>query len=178
MISQQKLYKPEGNGTIHLKWWKGRTCNQERLPSKTLLQIWWRNLKFYRQAKFKRIQQHQTNFTTNAKRTSLGRKHRRGKRPTENKPRTIKKMVIGSFISIITLNGNGLNVPTKRHRLAERMEIYMYALLLTTALSLTAPPPLPNCVWLFYIVRLVMFPLWHAVIIIFYFSSGYWLWNW
>ena len=28
-------------------------------------------------------------------------------------------MVIGTYISIITLNGNGLNAPTKRHRLAE-----------------------------------------------------------
>ena len=28
-------------------------------------------------------------------------------------------MVIGTYISIITLNGNGLNAPTKRHRLDE-----------------------------------------------------------
>ena len=28
-------------------------------------------------------------------------------------------MVIGTYISIITLNGNGLNAPTKRYRLAE-----------------------------------------------------------
>ena len=28
-------------------------------------------------------------------------------------------MVIGRYISIITLNVNGLNAPTKRHRLAE-----------------------------------------------------------
>ena len=28
-------------------------------------------------------------------------------------------MAIGTYISIITLNVNGLNVPTKRHRLAE-----------------------------------------------------------
>ena len=32
---------------------------------------------------------------------------------------TIKKMVIGTYIWIITLNVNGLNAPTKRHRLAE-----------------------------------------------------------
>ena len=31
-------------------------------------------------------------------------------------------MVIGVHISIITLNVNGLNVPTKRHRLAERIQ--------------------------------------------------------
>ena len=37
----------------------------------------------------------------------------------KSKPKTIKKMVIGKYILIITLNVNGLNVPTKRHRLAE-----------------------------------------------------------
>ena len=37
----------------------------------------------------------------------------------KNKPKTIKKMVIGTYISIITLKENGLNIPTKRHRLAE-----------------------------------------------------------
>ena len=37
----------------------------------------------------------------------------------KNKPKPINKMVIGTYISIITLNINGLNAPTKRHRLAE-----------------------------------------------------------
>ena len=37
----------------------------------------------------------------------------------KNKLKSIKKMVIGANISIITLNVNGLNAPTKRHRLAE-----------------------------------------------------------
>ena len=36
-----------------------------------------------------------------------------------NKPKTIKTMVIGTYISIITLNVNGLNGATKRCRLAE-----------------------------------------------------------
>ena len=31
-------------------------------------------------------------------------------------------MVIGTYISIITLNVNGLNAPIKRHRLAEWMQ--------------------------------------------------------
>ena len=26
---QQKLCRPEGNGMIYLKWWKGKTYNQE-----------------------------------------------------------------------------------------------------------------------------------------------------
>ena len=50
---------------------------------------------------------------------SLGRKHKRKKRLTQNKPQTIKKMVIGLYILIITLTVNGLNAPAKRHRLAE-----------------------------------------------------------
>ena len=37
----------------------------------------------------------------------------------QNQPQTIKKMSIGTYISIITLSVNGLNAPTKRHRLAE-----------------------------------------------------------
>ena len=32
-------------------------------------------------------------------------------------------MVIGTYISIITLTVNGLNAPTKRHRLAEWIQI-------------------------------------------------------
>ena len=31
-------------------------------------------------------------------------------------------MIIGTYISIITLNVNGLNVPTQRHSLAEWMQ--------------------------------------------------------
>ena len=46
---------------------------QPRLPSKDLIQIRWRSQKLFRQAKAKRIQQHQTSFTTNAKENSLGR---------------------------------------------------------------------------------------------------------
>ena len=37
----------------------------------------------------------------------------------EEKRSTIKRMVIGTYISILTLNENELNAPTKRHRLAE-----------------------------------------------------------
>ena len=41
------------------------------------------------------------------------------KKYLQNQPQTITKMAIGSYISIITWNVNGLNPPTKRHRLAE-----------------------------------------------------------
>ena len=47
------------------------------LLSKDLIQIPRRNQKLYRQAKVKRIQHHQTSSSTNAKVSSLDRKHRR-----------------------------------------------------------------------------------------------------
>ena len=75
----------------------------------------------FQTSKVKRIQHHQTSFTTYAKGASLGRKHKRRKRPTENKAKTFKKSV-GSYISVNILNVNGLNTPTKRHRLAGRMK--------------------------------------------------------
>ena len=65
----------------------------------------------------KRIQYYQTSFATNVKGTYIVKNYKRIKRYT--KPQTIKKMAIGKYISIITLNVNGLNAPTKRHRLAE-----------------------------------------------------------
>ena len=44
---------------------------------------------------------------------------REKKKELQNQPQTTKKMAIGTYISIITLNVNGLNAPPKRHRLAE-----------------------------------------------------------
>ena len=43
----------------------------------------------------------------------------REEKDLQNKHTALKKMVIGTYISIITLNVNGLNAPTKRHRLTE-----------------------------------------------------------
>ena len=43
----------------------------------------------------------------------------REEKDLQNQPQTIKKMAIGTYMSITTLNVNGLNAPTKRHRLAE-----------------------------------------------------------
>ena len=61
------------------------------LPSKDLIQIPQRNQKLYRQAKAKRVQHHQTSFTTNAKQTSLGGRHKRRKRPTKTNPKQLRK---------------------------------------------------------------------------------------
>ena len=41
------------------------------------------------------------------------------KKDLQNQPQTIKKIAIGTYISIITLNVNELNAPTKRHILTE-----------------------------------------------------------
>ena len=104
--------------------------------SKALLQIWWRNQKLSRQAKVKRLQHHQTGFTTNAKEMFLGRKCKTRKRPTENKPKIIKKIVVVSYISIITLNVNGLNLPTKRYTGWADESMCMYGFPLMTSLCL------------------------------------------
>ena len=37
----------------------------------------------------------------------------------KHKLKTVKKMVIGTYILTITLNVNGLNASTKKHKLAE-----------------------------------------------------------
>ena len=44
-----------------------------------------------RQAKVKRIQYHQTSFTTKVKGTSIGRKHKRRERPTKTNPKQLRK---------------------------------------------------------------------------------------
>ena len=128
------------------------------LPSRT--QIWWRNQKLSSQAKVKRIQHHQTTFIVNAKGTSLDRKWEGKDLPTENKPKTIKKMVIWS------------NEPIKRQeRLAAQMK-HVHTCTSTYHVTLLDPPIVSN-----YFILLIMFPLRLAVVIIFYFLSGCWLWK-
>ena len=50
---------------------------------------------------------------------NIDKKIQEKKKDLQNQPQTIKKMAIGTYISIITFNINGLKAPTKRHRLAE-----------------------------------------------------------
>ena len=57
--------------------------------------------------------------TTNTKGTYIVKKYKQRKKDLQNQPQTIKKVAIGTYISIITSNVNGLNTPTKRHRLTE-----------------------------------------------------------
>ena len=48
---------------------KGKNTTKITIPSKDFIQNWWRNKKLFRQAEVKRIQYHQTSFTTNIKGT-------------------------------------------------------------------------------------------------------------
>ena len=50
------------------------------VASKDLIQNWWRNKKLFRQAKVKRIQYHQTDFTANVKGTYIVKKYKRKKK--------------------------------------------------------------------------------------------------
>ena len=63
------------------------------------------------------VQYHQTSFTTNVKQTYIVKKYNRRKKMYKISPKQLEN-AIGKYISIITLNANGLNTPTKRHRLA------------------------------------------------------------
>ena len=70
----------------------------------------------FRQAKVKRIHYHQTSFTTNVKGTYIVKKYKRRKRIYKSTPNSQEN---DNRNMIITLNVNGLNAPTKRHRLVE-----------------------------------------------------------
>ena len=80
-------------------------------------------------------------------------------------------MVIGAYI--ITLNVNGLNAPTKRHRLDGWMKTCACMHFHLSRQFAWCPPIVCN----YFIVRKIMFPLWRETILIFYFLSGYWLWK-
>ena len=45
---------------------------------------------------------------------NIDKKIQEKKKDLQNQPQTIKKMAIGTYISMITLNVSGLNDPTKR----------------------------------------------------------------
>ena len=46
-------------------------------------------------------------------------RNKKKKKDLQNQPQTIEKIAIGTYISIITLNVNGLNASTRRDSLAE-----------------------------------------------------------
>ena len=69
---------------------------------------------FPRQKKSKRIHFHQTSTARYAKGTALRRRNRERERDEYK-----GKMSMNKYLSIITLNVNGLNAPIKGHRVAE-----------------------------------------------------------
>ena len=87
----------------------GKNLQQRILYSARLSFRFDREIKSFPDKQVKKIQHHQTSFTAHAKGTPVGRKHQRKKRPTENKPQTIRKTVIESYILTITINVNELN---------------------------------------------------------------------
>ena len=100
---------PEGNGRIYLKYHSHQGSHSKLMGEK----------KLFRQEKVRRNWYHQQNFTANVKGAYIGKNYERRIKDLENQPETVKKMAKGTDISIITLPVNGLNAPTKRHRLAE-----------------------------------------------------------
>ena len=72
---------------------------------------------FPRQKKSKRIHFHQTSSARDAKGRVCFKK--RKKRVREREEHRYEKMAINNYLSIITLNVNGLNAPIKRNRIGE-----------------------------------------------------------
>ena len=110
MTSQWKRSKPEENGKTYSNNEKQRPASKTSLPSKALNQDGRSNKELPRQKNSKRIHLHQTSFARDAKGTAL----RKG-RKREREELRYEKMVMNTYLSIITLKVNGLNAPIKRH---------------------------------------------------------------
>ena len=83
-----------------------RPATKATLPSKALNQDKRPNKEFPRQEKSKGIQLHQTSSARDAKGTALRKGTKR-----EREEHRYKKMAMSKYISIITLNVNGLHAP-------------------------------------------------------------------
>ena len=66
-----------------------------------------------------KLREFSTCFTPDVKGAYIVKKYKKRKRIYKINPSKIKKMAIGTYVSVITLNVNGLTAPMKRHRLAE-----------------------------------------------------------
>ena len=91
-FSKHKFYSTGGSFKTYLKNEWGKPTTKITLTCKDLIQDSWRNQKLFRQAKVKRIQQHQTSFTTNVKGTYIVRRHKRRKRPTKTSAKPLRKL--------------------------------------------------------------------------------------
>ena len=67
---------------------------------------------FSNKQKLREFYSTKTSFTTNVKEIYIFQKYKKRK-DLQNQPQTVTQMAIGTYISIITLNVNGLNAPTK-----------------------------------------------------------------
>ena len=92
-----------------------RPANKTTLLSKALNQDRRPNKELPRQKKSKRIHLHQTSSARDAKGTAL----MKGRKRERERNTGMKKMAMNRYLSIITLNVNGLNAPMKRHRITE-----------------------------------------------------------
>ena len=93
---------------------KQRTATKTPLPSTALNQDRRANKEFPRQKKSKRMYLHQTSSARHAKGTALRKGRKRERKRTQ-----VGKNGNEYYLSIITLNVNGLHAPIKRHRIAE-----------------------------------------------------------
>ena len=82
------------------------------LPSKALNQDRWPNKELPRQKKSKRIHFHITSSARHAKWTAL----RKGRKRERKRGPQVQKIAMNKYLSIITLNVNGLNALIKRHK--------------------------------------------------------------
>ena len=98
-----------------------RPATKTTLSSTALNQNRRPHQEFPRQKKSKRIHLHQTSSARDAKGTALrkGRKRERAREREREKNTGTKKTAMSKYLSIITLNVNGLNASIKRHRIAE-----------------------------------------------------------
>ena len=92
-----------------------RPATKTILPTKDLNQDRRPNKELPRHKKNKRIHLHQTSSARGAKGTAL----RKGRKRERERNTGTKKMAMYKYLSIITLNVNGLSAPIKRHRIAE-----------------------------------------------------------
>ena len=70
---------------------RGKYTTKITVLGKDLIQNWWRNKKLFRQTKVKRIQYHQSSFTTNVKETYIVKKYERSKKIYKINPKQLRK---------------------------------------------------------------------------------------
>ena len=114
MFFHQKLCRPEGNGRTYLKYWKGKNI-QPRLhyPARLSLKIDGEIKFFSEKQKWREFSTTKPALQHRLKGAYIVKKNKRRKQNLQNQSQAIKKMATGTYISIITININGLNSPTK-----------------------------------------------------------------